>query len=224
MKQIPSDKYNIAWFTLAECVSRGEKVRALSLYRLLVHSISDQAFTSQLKGDLLLVFQDTTAAELYEKAAELYLKDNRLLEAVGVFEHLLSLDPEKYQYIKVLIKLYKKLGIQSKVNAYLNQLFDSALAGGDIDATADVLEQIEANATQAELEQAYQQYVQFLFKQKELPIDTIILYGKKAIDQFLLSENDKQLQQFLTTIEVLNNECYLELCRYLETIYDYSKE
>ena len=58
MKQIPSDKYNVAWFTLAECVSRGEKVRAMSLYRLLVHSIKDGAFACQLKGDLLLAFRD----------------------------------------------------------------------------------------------------------------------------------------------------------------------
>ena len=61
MRHVPSDKYNIAWFRLAECVSRGEKERALGVYRLLAHSFGDEAFAHQLMGDLLLSFDDAQA-------------------------------------------------------------------------------------------------------------------------------------------------------------------
>jgi hypothetical protein len=37
MKQTQVDKHTIAWFKIAECVSRGEKERALGVYRLLSH-------------------------------------------------------------------------------------------------------------------------------------------------------------------------------------------
>ena len=35
MKAISCEKQSIAWFKLAECVERGEKERALNLFRLL---------------------------------------------------------------------------------------------------------------------------------------------------------------------------------------------
>ena len=60
MKHLPSDKYNVAWFKLAECVARGEKEKALGVYRLLVHSLDEPAFIRQLEGDLLLAFKDYT--------------------------------------------------------------------------------------------------------------------------------------------------------------------
>ena len=77
MRQVPSDKYNIAWFKLAEFVSRGEKERALGLYRLLTHSFDDRALTYQLEGDLLLSFNDDSAQDRYRKAAEEYRQSER---------------------------------------------------------------------------------------------------------------------------------------------------
>ena len=75
MKHVPQDKYNVAWFTLAECVARGEKVRALGVYRLLAYSIDDSAFRRQLEGDILLAFQDKDDAIVkYKEAAFLYQK------------------------------------------------------------------------------------------------------------------------------------------------------
>ncbi len=62
MKQVPSGKYTIAWFKLAECVSRGEKERALGVYRLLSHSLDDSALVCQLEGDIFLSFNDKQQA------------------------------------------------------------------------------------------------------------------------------------------------------------------
>lgn len=224
MKQIPSDKYSIAWFTLAECVSRGEKIRALGLYRLLSHSLDDPAFTSQLKGDLLLAFQDDKAIDLYQEAAELYMKNNRILEAVAVYEHLLTLQPKKQLYIKELTKLYKKLGIQSKVVNYLLCLFDLVLATNDLPSALEIVEQLDEIANQS-LVDIHRSFVLFLLKQEDPPTQTIVKYGKKVIDQLIDTANDKTLQQFLTTIEAINNQCYRELSKYLESLlYDSKKQ
>ena len=62
-----SQKYSIAWFKLAECVGRKEKERALAVYRLLSHSIGDEALTTHLEGDILLSFDDDVAIAKYKK-------------------------------------------------------------------------------------------------------------------------------------------------------------
>jgi predicted Zn-dependent protease len=73
MKQMQSDKYTIAWFKIAECVSRGEKERALGVYRLLSHSFNDNAVASQLEADINLAFNEQDqAVVLYRQAIDLY--------------------------------------------------------------------------------------------------------------------------------------------------------
>ena len=94
MRQLPSDKYNVAWFKLAEFVGRGEKERALGLYRLLVHSFNDQALALQLEGDILLSFNDMNALEKYGSAALLYQERGRFIEAVAIYEHMIMLKPD----------------------------------------------------------------------------------------------------------------------------------
>jgi len=215
MKHIPSDKYNVAWFTLAECVSRGEKVRAMSLYRLLAHSIEDQAFISQLKGDLLRAFQDKDSIELYQEAAELYEKDNRLLEAVAVYEHLILLEPTRDRYLKSLIKLYKQLSISSKVATFLERLFDYALEQYNSDDARDALNQLDNIEDAAEHINLHERFIRLLLKQKEPSKELIIKHGKKVIDA-LITADETSLQKFLTTVDAMNGDCYLELCKYLE--------
>ncbi len=95
MKQPFSDKHTIAWFKIAEYISRGEKERALGVYRLLSHSLDDAAYAKQLEGDILLSCNDQSAAiTRYKDAALLYQKNNRLLQAAAIYEHLLLLFEE----------------------------------------------------------------------------------------------------------------------------------
>lgn len=118
MKREANTKYTIAWFKLAECVSRGEKERALGVYRLLSHSFDDQAYAQQLEADLLLAFKDQkNAVEKYRQAAKCYKKEGRKFEAAAVYEHLRILQPKENSYRKQLIDLYKELNITSKVEA-----------------------------------------------------------------------------------------------------------
>lgn len=116
MKHLSQDKYTIAWFKLAECVSRGEKERAFGVYRLLSHSIENHAFACQLQGDLFFSFDDIEGAiSKYVDAAHLYEADERFLEATAVYENLISLAPQCERYRERLIALYDRLHIPSKV-------------------------------------------------------------------------------------------------------------
>lgn len=121
MKHVPSEKYNIAWFKLSECVSRGEKERALGVYRLLSHSIDDSAFAAQLEGDLLLAFKDKKAAEKYLESAKLYQKGQRFVESAAVYEHLIQLEPDKEDHVVNLIILYQILNFSEKVKFHVKK-------------------------------------------------------------------------------------------------------
>ncbi|MGB8367025.1 MAG: hypothetical protein WCD44_01580 [Candidatus Babeliales bacterium] len=143
MKQIPSDKYTIAWFKLAECISRGEKERALGVYRLLSHSIEDAALVCQLEGDIFFSFNDNKEAIIhYYQAAQLYKKDNRLLESAAVYEHLLAIQPDNKRYRTIVINLYNELAIQSKIKEHVCLLVDQ-LRDGDGDYLENMMKKID---------------------------------------------------------------------------------
>lgn len=108
MRYIPTDKYTVAWFKLAECVAKGEKEKAFGVYRLLMHSLEDKAYAYQLEGDLLGAFQDERALEKYEHAAQLYVSNHRWKEAACIYQELAGLVPENDRYIKHLLQVCKK--------------------------------------------------------------------------------------------------------------------
>lgn len=108
MRYIPTDKYTVAWFKLAECVAKGEKEKAFGVYRLLMHSIEDKAYAHQLEGDLLGAFQDERALEKYEHAAQLYMSNNRWKEAIALYEELVTMNPHNSKAAHCLLELYKK--------------------------------------------------------------------------------------------------------------------
>lgn len=94
MKEPVQNKRSLAWFKLTEFVVRGEKERALGIYRLLALSIDNKAFAQQLEGDLLLAFDDPVAEEKYLTAAQLYLETQQPAIASAICEHLINLISE----------------------------------------------------------------------------------------------------------------------------------
>lgn len=88
-----TEKYSVAWFKLAEYVSRKEKERAFAIYRLLVHSLSNPALAAQLEGDLLYAFNDEKAAEAYSRAIIFYEQNRQYGEAAFVCERVRTLFP-----------------------------------------------------------------------------------------------------------------------------------
>jgi hypothetical protein len=131
MKQYSSEKHNVAWFMLSECVSRGEKERAMGVYKLLAHSIDDKAFSRQLEGDLLWAFEDGAAATRYLEAAALYKKNKRFIEAAAVYEHLVALAPDNEEYAVGLIALYQTLNFSDTVHERLVQAIERFSASID---------------------------------------------------------------------------------------------
>lgn len=130
MRYLPSDKYTIAWFKLAECVSKGEKEKAFGVYRLLMHSLEDQAYAYQLEGDLLSAFQDDRAVEKYAKAAHIYHLNNRYKEAAALYEELMLQLPDDEQYVAKLIEVYQKHKKHDVLVAKLKNLADLLHAKG----------------------------------------------------------------------------------------------
>jgi len=110
MRHVPSDKYTIAWFKLAECIERGEREKAYGVYRLLAHSIADQAYAYQLEGDLLRSFEDPRAYQKYQSAAKLYYQERRWHEAAGLCEHLKLLGFLTLEQRLMMIDIHQQLG------------------------------------------------------------------------------------------------------------------
>ena len=123
MKHMQADKYTIAWFKIAECVSRGEKERALGVYRLLSHSFNDDALSRQLEADIYLSCNEQIRAiELYRQAMELYAKSLRFLEAAAVGEHLFMLLPNDMSLRNDLMNCYIALRNMSKIYHHIQAL------------------------------------------------------------------------------------------------------
>lgn len=114
MTQLVSEKFNVAWFKLAELVNRKEKERALSLYRLLVYALLDKALILQLEGDLLLAFKDEKAIDLYKRAAMLHEETGRYNEAVLLYEHMLKVAPPTVEHLEKMLQLYTLLSYDAK--------------------------------------------------------------------------------------------------------------
>lgn len=203
MKHIPQDKYNVAWFTLAECIARKEKVRALGVYRLLAHSIDDIAFRRQLEADILLAFQDDIAVAKYKEAAQLYRQGGRLLEAIAVYEHLRALEPEIIDHLESLIHLYETAKISSKTIVHVRALFQMMMQNQKLDAAADALKLLDSLVTPDQSVQEHQQLV-FALIRDERPKYKVLEHLRAAVHGLMIADDMRALQKFLSTLEALD--------------------
>lgn len=208
MRQLPSDKYNVAWFKLAEFVVRGEKERALGLYRLLVHSFDDRALAFQLEGDLLLSFNDIQAAkEKYGSAAQAYKVVGRYIEAAAVYEHLHILSPEQEEFSFSLLALYQHLNLSRQLGIILKQLCEFYLSKNEWDKTISLLDQYEPLIEMCQKAEIYSLITLDLVKQKK-DIDQIDIFLSQTIDFLMLSSDGQQMPNFLMQLDALDNNHY----------------
>ncbi len=113
MKQCVGEK-SVAWFRLAECINRGEKERALNLYRLLTHSFHDPAFIKKLEADIIATFDKELAVKEYMHAAHVYCKRGDAKEAVLIYQLLVDLFLQTHKITKVtelLDQLHEQLDV-----------------------------------------------------------------------------------------------------------------
>jgi tetratricopeptide (TPR) repeat protein len=210
MTQLPSDKYTIAWFKLAEFVRNKEKERALGIYRLLAHSLSDEAFAAQLEGDLLLAFNDDKAYISYAKAARLYEEQGKLTQAVAVYEHILTLVPEfqvqsQSQRVR-MVTLYEQLGNIPKVAHHMSSVITHLLGRKLFDQAHTMLHQLTRPALN-HYELHEQLVLAFL---SEAHYDRLVLksYVACTLDFLLQHTDSKGLTVFLAKVGGLDAGAY----------------
>ncbi len=215
MKQIYGDKYSIAWFNLAEFVARKEKERALGIYRLLVHSLSDPAVISQLEGDLLLSFNDMRAIECYIKAAQLYEKDSRIAQAAAVYEHILLLEDNQIPYLSSIITLYLKLNNETKISTYVHMIttiFMSQQAYQDLELW---IESLQLSMSQKQSAQLYAA-VFFAFLDQSPNEEYTDHLLRKTLVLLLEQDDAKYFRQFLTKLETISKFYHAKAVQFIE--------
>lgn len=113
---------SLAWFKLADLIARGEREKALSVFRLLAHSLSDRAYVLQLEGDILWYLDDKSAVERYKQAAFLYQKEKRWVDAIAIYEHLLGQSSDSCQILATLLVFYAMIDWPEKFNERYKRL------------------------------------------------------------------------------------------------------
>lgn len=113
--QTGSKNASVAWFKLADLITRREREKALSVYRLLAHSFQDKAYALQLEGDILLFLNDSKGAfEKHKQAAFLYQTERKWVHAASLYEQLWMLDQQNTELIAQLLIFYSLVGDQER--------------------------------------------------------------------------------------------------------------
>ena len=210
MRYVPNDKYTIAWFKLAECVAKGEKEKAFGVYRLLMHSLEDQAYAHQLEGDLLNAFCDERAVEKYAHAAQLYYQNNRYKEAAALYESIIAQVPEE-RYITRLIDIYKQHTAQDIFYSQLIKLAHLLLAKELYVQVIPLIQELEMSNHHDTVALFYTKVITSLIKNEgDQTIIEPLFY--RAIDYMIEQKN--QLQIFLSTMEQ-DSYWYQKGCAYI---------
>ena len=219
MRTLASQSYNIAWFKLADFVARGEKERALSVHRLLMHSVPEAALTYQLEGDILLAFDDDAALDRYHIAANLYKKSAKFQQAISVYEHV-SLFKEDEKIFEALLDIYvvtkhksgtletfsrvAKLLLQKQKNESLINLMHRCLVQLDKPWHALLYARLVRSMMLYDDQNA--SITGYLYQTLDLFAEALLIQGLHATD----------LQKFLADIKALHGEEYKKAELYLK--------
>ncbi len=217
MKQIESDKYSVAWFKLADCIARGEKERALGVYRLLSYSLGDSALARQLQADILLSFGDDQAYEKYRQAAMLYEEQERFLEAAAVYEHLVTLQSDHFAYRVRIIDLYQQLAIGSKVTQYVGQLVEHLLQKDEWKKAIEIIERYPMDGDPDFTASLHERMLFYLVTIENVLPDTVMVHAHKAIDALLELEKVRAIDTLLAKLQAVDEKMYEYAVRYRES-------
>lgn len=206
MKQVVSEKYNIAWFKLADCIARGEKERALGVYRLLSHSLDDHALACQLYADILLSFDDKQAESAYVKAATTYQEQGKNLQAAAVYEHLVTLYPNNVAYRIAMIELYQQLGIDSKVINYVEQLVGHLLEQQEWKRAIELVNQFDTAGDYAFTARLHERILFYVMNAQDILPDTIMDHARAAIDAWHAADDQQAIESLLKKMAVIDDK------------------
>jgi tetratricopeptide (TPR) repeat protein len=206
MKHVVSEKYNVAWFKLADCIARGEKERALGVYRLLSHSFDDKALACQLHADILLSFNDENAEATYKKAAEMYREQERYLQAAAVYEHLVTLQPHTVSYRTMLIALYQQLRIHGKVMEYVESLVLHLLAKSEWKLAIEMAQRFALEEQPTFMARLHEHILFHLISMSDVLPDTILDHARAAIDGWQAEENYEAIGHLLARMMAIDKK------------------
>ena len=206
MKLLSSGSHNIAWFKLADFVARGEKERALSVFKLLDHSIADKAFALQLEGDILLAFHDDAALDRYHCAANVYKKHGDYQKAIAVYEHV-ALFKNDLKILEALLDVYDLL--QNKIGIINSFARFSILAVqmknfGLLINRLHVYLMTRDTVLKAEL----YGYTFFALLFHDVHNPQIEMYLFQALDLYVKSEDPHALTRFMAKLKVADDAFY----------------
>lgn len=200
MKHMDADqKYVIAWFKIAEYVNRGEKERALGVYRLLSHSIDDPSLVLQLEADILYACNDERCFDLYHKAALDYLKKEKKGHAAALFEQMLLVKPHiigiRAELIHLYIKLEKNDAAYFHTKVIVQEHIDQKSLLSAYEFVAHLIDYFDQ-------EQKIEIYNIFLLFQENSDLITKKLkeWAIIALCDISMSQNAFALEQFITRI------------------------
>jgi tetratricopeptide (TPR) repeat protein len=216
MSQLSSEKFNVAWFKLAEFVARKEKERAISIYRLLVHSIPGDALKLQLEGDLLLSFNDLRALSCYAKAAELYERDGKYIEAIAVHEHCFALSPTNLEYAHALIRLYGAISNESKILQYSQVIIRSLVASGQTDAALMLIE--SSPIPERKKSTLCEYYIICLLEHTPFNENQISHLTSTILKQYSERDNSTMLASFMSKLQAVSSDAYNFACKKLSEL------
>jgi len=209
MKHLSTDNYTVAWFKLAECVSRGEKERAFGVYRLLSHSFDDRALAFQLEGDLFLAFSMTSEAlERYEKAAQRYKQSGRLLESACVYEHMCTLHTTEASYKKALLTLYSNLQFQARVAELALELAVIYIKSERLDSVRNLSSQVSNLDSFAAQAHCYERLMYTIYELLGNRGHLSSFFVEHAVKVLLLHGDDALLQRFMNTLKATDDVLY----------------
>ena len=207
MSQFQANKFNVAWFKLAEFVGRKEKERALGVYRLLVHSLPEESLAAQLEGDLLLAFNDIKALECYVRAAGLYERDGKIIQAIAIREHCTLLDADaQEEHFAHLVKLYAQINDAVKMARSLNNLIKYLIGKDRFGRALEII-----NETTLSADQKCAAYEFFVCEFLRCRIFNKITLGEPLdfiINEFKSHKADARIMPFLGALSVLSADAH----------------
>jgi len=213
MKQVEAEKYNIAWFKLAECIARREKERALGVYRLLSHSFDNTALVHQLQGDILLAFGDSASAiEQFMMAGQLYEEQGQMMHAAIVYDQVVSLEAEHEQALTKLVDLYLNMQHHERMMHCIELLCMRLLK-------KELYFQLFAYIKQIQLSMSQKAKLLMRVCARALPDSTIDQQVKYQLVQHALDrlmQDSDSLQVFLKKLEVLDERCWQFAYEYIK--------
>ncbi len=214
MRLVASELYNVAWFKLADFVARGEKERALSVHKLLMHSVTDEAIPYQLEGDILLAFDDDAALDRYHIAANLYKKSGKMKQAASVYEHVCMFKKDE-KILEALFDVYLVLKDRVGILDTFSKLAKVCLKQGSFSFVTNLFHR---HVIECDL------YLQALlcirFIRSLLLYDQanpqLLSYVYQAIDLLQKCQKEEELLQFISLLEELDKEKYDKAQQYIE--------